>query len=396
MHAKKQPEKNPRARRVPAPPGRTAGEGLPAAGSTSPQAIAALQRSAGNAGVVQMLRQAGHLTERERHQHGAGCGHGAGQPGVQRSPVHDVLRSAGRPLDEPVRTEMEARLGADFSDVRVHTDTVAQRSVAELGARAWTSGNDIAIGPDGADPHTLAHELTHVIQQRSGAVDGTAGPGGVRVSDPGDRFERAAEANAARVMSAPLPGVQRAPEVDAREAPAAAGTAVQLARHATGPTERDPDSDNYDSDDDNFSTRFESQLPQPTPESTVASLVEQQSDQQVILWRGTSLARAEAMEANGSAGGGSASASTTAPDRAASQSQIGYGGQLPEFTTRPGIAEGFSYKQALVVVSIAAKYLSRGSSSEDGWTALPSAPLTVLHLVDRTRGQQSGRTANAS
>ncbi|MFI1951656.1 MULTISPECIES: eCIS core domain-containing protein [Streptomyces] len=307
-----------------------------------------------------------------------------------------MLRSAGRPLDEPVRTEMEARLGADFSDVRVHTDAVAQRSTAELGAKAWTSGNDIAIGPDGADPHTLAHELTHVMQQRSGSVDGTTGPGGVRVSDPGDRFEQAAEANAARVMSAPLPDVQRAAEEDTRESPAASGTAVQLARHATGPTERDPESDNYDSDDDNFSTRFESQLPQPTPDSTVASLVEQQSDQHVILWRGTTLSRAEAMEANGSAGGGSANASTTAPDRAASQAQIGYGGQLPEFTARAGIAEGFSYRQALVVVSIAAKYLSRGSSAEDGWTALPSAPLTVLHLVDRTRGQQSGRTANAS
>ncbi|MEU4684661.1 eCIS core domain-containing protein [Streptomyces xinghaiensis] len=396
MRAKKQPEKDAARRRVASPPEQAAVVAQPVAGSTSPRTIAALQSSAGNAGVVQMLRRAGHLPEQERHQHGAGCGHGAEQPDVQRSPVHDVLRSAGRPLDEPLRNEMETRLGADFSDVRVHTDAVAQRSTAELGAKAWTSGNDIAIGPDGADPHTLAHELTHVMQQRAGSVDGTTGPGGVRVSDPGDRFERAAEANAARVMSAPLPDVQRAAEEDTRQAPAAAGTPVQLARHATGPTERDPDSDNYDSDDDNFSTRFESQLPQPTPDATVAGLVEQQSDQHVILWRGTTLSRAEAMEANGSAGGGSANASTSAPDRAASQSQIGHGGQLPEFTARTGIAEGFSYKQALVVVSIAAKYLSRGSSAEDGWTALPSAPLTVLHLVDRTRGQQSGRTANAS
>ncbi|MFD5320200.1 DUF4157 domain-containing protein [Streptomyces sp. NPDC127098] len=41
-------------------------------------------------------------------------------------------RSAGRPLDGPLRAEMEARLGAYFSDVRVHADSAAQRSVAEV------------------------------------------------------------------------------------------------------------------------------------------------------------------------------------------------------------------------------------------------------------------------
>jgi hypothetical protein len=62
----------------------------------------------------------------------------------------------------------------------------------------------------------LAHELTHVVQQRSGPVDGTDAGGGVKVSDPSDRFEREAVANADRVMSA-------APVA----APAAAGPAVQ-------------------------------------------------------------------------------------------------------------------------------------------------------------------------
>ena len=49
----------------------------------------------------------------------------------------------------------------------------------------------------------LAHELTHVVQQRSGPVDGTDAGGGVRVSDPSDRFERAAVANAERAMALP-------------------------------------------------------------------------------------------------------------------------------------------------------------------------------------------------
>ncbi|MBP2324825.1 hypothetical protein JOF56_005210 [Kibdelosporangium banguiense] len=123
--------------------------------------------------------------------------------------VQSVLNSSGRPLDEPVRQDMEARLGADFSDVRLHTGAAAQRSATEIGARAYTSGNHVVIGRGGADPHTLAHELTHVIQQRGGPVSGVDNGSGLRVSDPSDRFEQAAEANAHRAMSGEAP-VQRA------------------------------------------------------------------------------------------------------------------------------------------------------------------------------------------
>jgi hypothetical protein len=47
----------------------------------------------------------------------------------------------------------------------------------------------------------LAHELTHVVQQRSGPVDGTPAAGGIQISNPSDRFEQAAESSADRVMS---------------------------------------------------------------------------------------------------------------------------------------------------------------------------------------------------
>ncbi|WP_280727556.1 DUF4157 domain-containing protein [Kitasatospora sp. MAA4] len=124
---------------------------------------------------------------------------------VQRSPVHQVLRSPGRPMAEPLRAEMEARLGADFTDVRLHDDSTAARSAAEIGARAYTSGRHVVIGAGGGDRHTLAHELTHVIQQRTGPVAGSRDSSGLSVSDPGDAFERAAEANAARVLSRPIP-----------------------------------------------------------------------------------------------------------------------------------------------------------------------------------------------
>ncbi|QEU92237.1 DUF4157 domain-containing protein [Streptomyces kanamyceticus] len=186
-------------------------------GSASPPAgLLGLQRGAGNAAVVQLLRQAGHPPARD-------------EPQVQRSAVHDVLRSAGKALDDTTRTDMEARLGADFSDVRVHTDSAAKASAAEVGARAYTSGSHVVIGEGGADRHTLAHELTHVIQQRQGPVAGTDDGTGLKVSDPADRFEREAEANAHRALSADAP----ATAVSQNDNPSTTRTgAVQ--RYATG------------------------------------------------------------------------------------------------------------------------------------------------------------------
>src|SRR3954451_18044650 len=127
----------------------------------------------------------------------------------ERSPVHDVVSSGGRPLEPEVRADMESRLGHDFSEVRVHDDASAAASATAVNAHAYTVGSNVVFQPDKYDPSThegktaLAHELTHVVQQRSGPVDGTTAPGGIKISDPSDRFEREAAANADRVMSAP-------------------------------------------------------------------------------------------------------------------------------------------------------------------------------------------------
>ncbi|MCX4675646.1 DUF4157 domain-containing protein [Streptomyces sp. NBC_01433] len=148
---------------------------------------------------------------------------------AQRSPVHDVVASGGgSPLDTDTRTDLESRMGADFSDVRIHNDSAAHESAKGVGAHAYTVGNNVVFQRDAYDPSspqgrtTLAHELTHVIQQRSGPVEGTEAPGGIRVSDPSDRFEREAVSNADRVLSDPAP-------VSAEPAPAAVATAVPAA-----------------------------------------------------------------------------------------------------------------------------------------------------------------------
>lgn len=133
------------------------------------------------------------------------------------SPVHEVIGSGGRPLEPDVRAEMEGRIGADFGDVKVHDDEAAHRSAQAVNAHAYTVGSNVVFQRDKYDPGSdagrvmLAHELTHVVQQRSGPVEGTPTAGGIKVSNPSDHFEREAAANADRVMSAPAPAQPPAP-----------------------------------------------------------------------------------------------------------------------------------------------------------------------------------------
>jgi hypothetical protein len=93
---------------------------------------------------------------------------------------------------------MEGRYNADFSSVRVHTDEGAAAAAASVDAKAFTSGEHLVFSPGSFAPGSrqgqdlLAHELAHVVQQRAGPVDGKLMPGGLKVSDPGDRFEQAA------------------------------------------------------------------------------------------------------------------------------------------------------------------------------------------------------------
>ncbi|MGX1915037.1 eCIS core domain-containing protein [Streptomyces phaeochromogenes] len=195
-----------------------AGAGRPSGSAVAFGPVArllALQRAAGNAAVARAV-------EEQRHEHDTNCGHG---PSVQRSSVHDVLRSSGRPLDTSLQTEMEGRFGgADFSGVRQHTDAAALRSAAEIGAKAYTSAPHVVW--DGKDKHTLAHELGHIEQQSQGSVPGTDDGSGLKVSSPDDWAERDAEATARRVMSAPVQRAEREPQGAERRAREAVSTAV--------------------------------------------------------------------------------------------------------------------------------------------------------------------------
>lgn len=91
--------------------------------------------------------------------------------GVAPSIVHEALRSPGRPLASETLAFMESRLGHDFSQVRVHTDSVAASSARAVDALAYTVGRNVVFSEGRYEPGSgegrrlLAHELTHVIQQ---------------------------------------------------------------------------------------------------------------------------------------------------------------------------------------------------------------------------------------
>lgn len=88
--------------------------------------------------------------------------------------VNRVIQTPGERLISAVRRSLEVGLGNDFSDVQVHTGAQATESAEKLGARAFTVGDHVVFGhreyqPNSSDGRSLlAHELTHVVQQRQG------------------------------------------------------------------------------------------------------------------------------------------------------------------------------------------------------------------------------------
>ena len=105
----------------------------------------------------------------------------AGGPVLGRGASRGIAAArtgGGEPLPEPVRAFMEPKFGEDFSGVRVHRDARASGLARAVEARAFTVGQDLFFREGAYEPGTykgkrlLAHELTHVVQQREGAASG--------------------------------------------------------------------------------------------------------------------------------------------------------------------------------------------------------------------------------
>jgi hypothetical protein len=89
--------------------------------------------------------------------------------------------SGGSSMPESTQQKMESGFGADFSSVKIHTDSNAVQMNKDIGAKAFTHGSDIYFNegnynPDsGSGQHLLAHELTHTIQQGGSPVKAKTG-----------------------------------------------------------------------------------------------------------------------------------------------------------------------------------------------------------------------------
>jgi hypothetical protein len=100
-----------------------------------------------------------------------------------------IQAAGGAPIAPDVRSQLERSFGVDLRSVRVHTDERAQDTARRMDARAFTLGSNIFLGrgerPN--DLRLLAHEVAHVVQQRSApAVQRWSFSGG-------DRYEREAQ-----------------------------------------------------------------------------------------------------------------------------------------------------------------------------------------------------------
>lgn len=92
----------------------------------------------------------------------------------QKNSIESKLRngSGGGKMDVNTRGEMEQGFGSDFGNVNIHTDSEAAQMSQNIGAQAFTHGNDIYFNKGKYNPnskegkHLLAHELTHTIQQK--------------------------------------------------------------------------------------------------------------------------------------------------------------------------------------------------------------------------------------
>ena len=103
-------------------------------------------------------------------------------------------RGSGTSLDAGARDRFGPALGDGLGDVRVHADESSDALAKSVSARAFTTGADLFFAqgeyrPGSSDgDQLLAHELSHVVQQRGAP---TSGP--LTVSEPGEALEVEAE-----------------------------------------------------------------------------------------------------------------------------------------------------------------------------------------------------------
>jgi hypothetical protein len=181
-----------------------------------------LQSLVGNASIARLIAQ------RQAEDDELQAKHDDEVVGVEGGPVGpdtasriQAMRGGGAPLEDGTLASMEANFGTSFGDVRVHADHESDRLNRRLTARAFTTGSDIFLRRDAnpSDTRLMAHELSHVVQQRSMSSGGA----GMRVGAADDNHEQHADSiadvlSAAPAGQAPVTLAQREGEEDELQA----------------------------------------------------------------------------------------------------------------------------------------------------------------------------------
>jgi hypothetical protein len=163
-------------------------------------------------------------TQPDKHQkqpvHRCACGGTVGAEGecsaCRAKRLAGQMRSNGRPLEQPVRSDMERRFSSDFSNVRIHADSEAGRAAELVNAAAFTIGQDIVFSGGHFTPSThagsnlLAHELAHTVQQRNAIAGPTIKPSSPHAES--EARAAAAGASSGRVTTSlsPVPSLSMA------------------------------------------------------------------------------------------------------------------------------------------------------------------------------------------
>ena len=199
------------------------------------------------------------------------AGAGAAQRLPAAVPVRYQRASDGAPerVPDTLREELEPVLGADLSNVPVHRGESTEQAAVALQAKAFTTDGEVhlpsKVGPltSGEGRSVLAHELTHVAQQRRlGTTPDETTPAGVQMEDEarqvGEAFRGSSagsRASAGQRLALPVPvrpvvgaagraqqqGAALAHRAEARESPLAIAEQVRLAAEESGVAQRLPD-----------------------------------------------------------------------------------------------------------------------------------------------------------
>jgi hypothetical protein len=101
---------------------------------------------------------------------------GGGEASTNLESSIQSARGGGKSLDPNLQAKMGQAMGADFSGVKVHTDSQSDQLNKSIQAKAFTTGQDVFFRQGAYEPSSrggqelIAHELTHVVQQNGNSI----------------------------------------------------------------------------------------------------------------------------------------------------------------------------------------------------------------------------------